>query len=83
MINWRVRFKNPAFYATFIPAVMLAIQAVAYVFGIKLDLSDIGNRIMTAVDAVLAVLAILGIVVDPTTKGVKDSERAQNYNEPN
>jgi phi LC3 family holin len=34
------------------------------------------------VEAVFSVLAILGIVVDPTTEGVKDSRLAMTYEQP-
>ena len=36
----------------------------------------------SGVDAVFALLVILGIVVDPTTAGVGDSRRAMRYEEP-
>lgn len=81
-INWKVRCKNKAFWVTFVPAVLLAVQAVAAVFGITLDLGDLGNRILLAVDAIFVVLALLGIVVDPTTFGMSDSTKAMTYNRP-
>ena len=61
---------------------LLLIQAVAAIFGFTLDLGDIGERILTAVNALFAVLAILGIVTDPTTSGVGDSEQALTYTRP-
>lgn len=82
MINWRVRIKNPIFWRSFIPAVILAIQAVAMVFGWRLDLSDLGDKILAAVEAILGVLAILGVVIDPTTEGTGDSRRAMTYDGP-
>ena len=65
-----------------IPAVLLLVQVVAAVFGFELDLGDIGNRLLDVVNALFAVLAILGIVVDPTTDGVGDSAQAMTYTEP-
>lgn len=82
MINWTVRFKNKSFWLSFIPAVLLLVQVVAALFGFELDLGDIGNRLIDVVNAVFAVLAILGIVVDPTTDGVGDSAQAMTYTEP-
>lgn len=82
MINWTVRFKNKSFWLSFIPAVLLLVQVVAALFGFELDLGDIGNRLIDVVNAVFAVLAILGIVVDPTTEGVGDSAQALTYNRP-
>lgn len=82
MINWKVRIKNKTFWLTLIPAVLLLIQVVAAVFGIGLDLSDLGNKLLAVVNALFAVLAILGVVTDPTTAGVKDSEQAMTYDKP-
>ena len=82
MINWQVRIKSRQFWLALIPAVLLLVQVVAAVFGFELDLGDIGNRLLDVVNALFAVLAILGIVVDPTTEGVGDSAQAMTYTEP-
>ena len=82
MINWKVRVKNKAFWLAIIPAVILLIQAVGTALGFTLDLGDVGNNLINVVNAVFVVLAILGVVVDPTTKGICDSKRAQSYDEP-
>ena len=82
MLNWTVRFKNKTFWLSFIPAVLLLIQVVAALFGFELDLGDIGNRLIDVVNAVFAVLAILGIVTDPTSSGVTDSKQALTYHKP-
>ena len=79
MINWTVRIKNKNFWLAVIPAVLLLIQTVAAVFGYTLDVGDIGNRLIAVVNAVFGVLVILGVVNDPTTAGIADSKRAQNY----
>lgn len=83
MINWTVRLKNKAFWVAVIPAVLMLVQAVAAVFGFTLDLGEIGNKLLTVVEAVFLVLGIVGIVNDPTTAGFNDSVRAMGYNEPN
>ena len=82
MINWTVRLKNKAFWLSLIPAVLLLVQVVAAVFGFTLDLGDIGNKLLDVVNALFAVLAILGIVTDPTTSGVGDSAQAMMYDKP-
>lgn len=82
MINWRVRIKNRNFWMALIPAVLLLIQVVANVFGYQIDLGDMGNKLLAVVNAVFAVLAILGIVTDPTTAGIGDSDLAMTYPEP-
>ena len=81
-INWLVRVRNKAFWVVIIPAVLLLIQAIANVFGLTIDLGDLGNNLIAVVNAVFVVLSILGIVVDPTTNGVSDSDRALTYNDP-
>ena len=82
MINWKVRLKNKNFWLSLIPALLLLIQAVAYVFGFTLDLSELGDKILAVVNSLFAVLSILGIVTDPTTQGVSDSMLAMTYDEP-
>ena len=82
MINWTVRIKNKNFWLAVIPAVLLLVQTVAAVFGYTLDLGDIGNRLIAVINAVFGVLVVLGVVVDPTTAGVSDSNRAMNYTKP-
>ena len=81
-MNWKVRIKNKTFWLTVIPAVLLLIQVVAAVFGYTLDFGDLGNKLLAVVNAVFALLAILGAVNDPTTAGVADSTQALTYQEP-
>ena len=82
MINWKVRIRNKNFWLSIIPAVILLIQAVAEVFGYKLDFGQLSGRLLDVVNALFVVLAILGIVTDPTTVGVNDSVRAMGYDKP-
>lgn len=82
MINWKIRLKNKQFWLSLIPALALCAQAIAAIFGWEIDLSTMVGKLLTAVDAVFAVLVVLGIVVDPTTAGVGDSARALKYEEP-
>ena len=81
-MNFKVRLKNKTFWLTIIPAILLAIQAIVGVFGIDIDLGELGNKLLTVVNSVFVVLSILGIVTDPTTAGVSDSTKAMSYNKP-
>ena len=81
-INWKVRLRNKTFWLSLIPAALLRVQVVAAVFGYTLDLGDLGNKLLAVVNALFAVLSVLGVVTDPTTKGVSDSEQALSYEEP-
>jgi len=79
MINWLVRIKNKNFWLALIPAVLLLVQVVAAVFGFTIDLGDLGDRLLAVVNALFAVLVILGVVNDPTTDGLGDSRQALTY----
>lgn len=81
-INWKVRFNNKDFWIHFLPSVLLLIQLVADLFGLHLDLGDIGNKLLAIVDIVFVILALLGVVNDPTTDGLSDSARAMTYELP-
>lgn len=80
--NFLVRIKNKTFWITLIPAVLLCVQAIAAVFGFQVDFSDLSGKLVAVVDAVFAVLTILGVAIDPTTKGLKDSKQAMEYDFP-
>lgn len=82
MINWTVRIKNKNFWLALIPALLLLVQVVAEVFGLHIDLGALGDKLLAVVNALFAVLAILGIVTDPTTAGVSDSAQALTYTAP-
>jgi len=82
MINWKVRIKNKQFWISVVPAGLLVVQVVTGVFGYTVDFGDLGNKLLAVVNAVFALLTILGIVTDPTTAGISDSERALHYTEP-
>ena len=81
-MNWKVRIKNKAFWLAVIPAIALVAQAIASVFGYTIDLTTMVGKLQAVVNAVFALLVILGIVVDPTTEGIGDSQRAMSYEEP-
>lgn len=82
MINWKVRIKNKVFWLSIIPAILLLVQAVAAVFGYTLDFTDLTAKLVAVVEAAFVVLAILGIVNDPTTSGMSDSRLAMTYEKP-
>lgn len=82
MINWKVRFKSKVFWMAIIPGLLLLAQTILNVFGVQFDFTDIQQKLLSVVEAVFGVLVILGIVTDPTTAGISDSDRALTYTKP-
>ena len=82
MINWKVRIKNKLFWISLVPAMIVLIETVACLLGFELDLAGIGDKLLDVIEAVFLVLAIVGIVADPTTTGIKDSSQALTYEQP-
>ena len=79
-INWKVRIKQPAFWIATIPVVITFVYSVLAFAGFTPSITeDIAQNLFIAV---VALLAQFGIIVDPTTKGVSDSDRAMNYDKP-
>ena len=73
MINLKLRLQNKVTLMAILGAIFLLAQQL----GIKLpsNIVDIANTAVT-------LLVLLGVVTDPTTKGLSDSEQALNYHEP-
>lgn len=81
-INWKVRLLSKKFWLAIVPAILLLAQAVAAPFGYKWDFANLGTQLTGIVNAVFAVLSILGVITDPTTAGVTDSDLALTYSKP-
>lgn len=81
-VNWQVRLRNKQFWMAMIPAVLLLAQQVAALFGVTVDFGEEGAKLLAIVETVFAILVLLGVVNDPTTKGLADSARALGYEEP-
>lgn len=73
MINFKLRLQNKATLVALISAVFLMLQQ----FGLHIP-----SNIQEGVNTLVVILVMLGIVTDPTTKGVADSEQALNYHQP-
>lgn len=81
-INWTVRLRNKTWWLAVIPAVLLLVQAVAAPFGYQWDFGVLNEQIAAIINAAFAVLALVGVVADPTTEGVSDSLQALGYEHP-
>lgn len=79
-INWKVRFKNPVFWATMVSAVIGFVYSVLGAFGVVPRIG--AGQLENWIGMVITALTTLGVLVDPTTSGIKDSDRAMGYIEP-
>ena len=79
-INWKVRLKNPVFWLTVVPAVIALVYTVLGLFGVVPTISE--DVLVNAVTAIISALTTVGVLIDPTTKGVSDSDRALTYDVP-
>lgn len=79
-INWKVRIKNPVFWTTVIPAVVSAVYAVLGALGVVAPIAE--SEVINLAAVIIGVLATLGVLVDPTTKGLSDSHMAMTYKAP-
>lgn len=87
MINFRVRFRNPIFIAQLVLAVLTPILAYA---GLTVqDLTTwkaLGDLLIGAISNPyvlgLVIVSVFNAVTDPTTEGIKDSDRAMTYSYP-
>ena len=86
-INWKVRIKNPVFWANLAAAVVLPILTYlglnwgdmttwAGLFAVLLE------AVKNPVILVSVVVSVWNLINDPTTAGLSDSERAMEYDRP-
>ena len=72
-INWKLRFKNKATLLAIASTVILLAQQL----GFKLP-----DNIADVVNTFLTLLVLLGVINDPTTEGLKDSNKVLTYDKP-
>lgn len=80
MINIKLRFKNKVTLLALIAATVSFIYTILGIFEIVPPISE--EQIMQGAAALINLLVLLGVVVDPTTAGIKDSDQAMQYEEP-
>ena len=80
MINWKVRFRNKTWLTMFISLVVGFVFNILKMFDIFPVITE--NQIMEVVSQILTFLGLIGVLVDPTTAGLGDSNRALGYSEP-
>lgn len=80
-INWKVRLKNPHTILALASGLLLLIEQIALLFGYEIA-PGMSDQIKDIVRTVIALLALLGIIGDPTTEGLQDSQQALTYKRP-
>lgn len=79
-INWKVRLRNKTWLAALLALIVSFVYDMLAMWEIVPPVTQ--DWVMSLVQTVLTVLAMLGVVIDPTTQGVADSDRAMLYVEP-
>jgi len=79
-INWKVRFKNKVWLATFLSLIIGFVFNILAMFDVYPKFTQ--NQVIEIVTQALTFLGLIGVIVDPTTAGIEDSNRAMSYDEP-
>lgn len=74
-MDLKTRIRSKAFWVTLVPALVVLIQMIGNIFGLDMSkLTGLSEQLIAVINALFVVLSILGIAVDPTTKGIKDNK---------
>lgn len=71
-MDFKTRIKNEIFWVTLIPTGLLLIQQILNIFGITFDYTNVSQQLIGIIGTVFALLALLGVAVNPLTKGIRD-----------
>ena len=76
-INWKVRFQNKVWLSAFVAFIVSTIYTFLGMFEVAPAVTQ--DSVMQVISAVLQLLGLLGVIVDPTTPNMADSDRAMHY----
>ena len=79
-INWSVRFKNRVWLGSFLSLIVGFIYSMMALFDVFPEVTE--SLVLQLMNQVLTFLGLIGVIVDPTTAGISDSDRAMGYEEP-
>ena len=79
-INWKVRFQNKVWLGSFLSLVIGFIYSLLALFDVFPAVTQ--NLVVQLLNQLLTFLGLIGVIVDPTTAGVGDSDRARGYEDP-
>lgn len=80
-MNLKLRLQNRATFASLVALAVAFVYQVLGWFNVVPDIPE--NDVLQAISLLIEILAGLGILIDPTTHGIGDSERAMQYEMPN
>lgn len=86
-INIAVRFRNPSFIISLVLAVITPVMAYMGITAQDITTwGKLGSVLLTAISnpyvLFTVAVSVYNAVIDPTTKGISDSERALGYDKP-
>lgn len=79
-INWKLRLQNKSTLAALIATVVAFVYQVLGILGVVPIISQ--DMVISSVGILLNLLVAIGVLVDPTTAGINDSEQAMTYENP-
>ena len=79
-INWKVRLKNKVWLGSFCSLGVGFVYSMLALFDVFPEVTQ--SLVLQLMNQVLTFLGLIGVIVDPTTAGIGDSERALGYEEP-
>ena len=79
-INWKVRLRNPAWVTSLLAMIVSTVYQLLAMFDVAPALTE--DALMQAIAAAVQLLTLMGVLIDPTTKGLSDSARALEYERP-
>ena len=79
-LNWKVRFKNKVWLGSFLSLIVGFIYSLLALFDVFPEVTQ--SLVLQLLNQVLTFLGLIGVIVDPTTAGIGDSDRAMTYVEP-
>ena len=79
-LNWKVRFKNKVWLGSFLSLIVGFVYSMLALFDVFPEVTQ--SLVLQLMNQVLTFLGLIGVIVDPTTTGLGDSDRAMGYEEP-
>ena len=79
-INWKVRLKNKTWLLAFAGAIVAFVYQILGMLGAVAPIAE--DNVTQIIGLIINLLVALGIVQDPTTAGMSDSNEALSYSEP-